>query len=274
MGNLKIVRVPIPTPTLWPHKTTNCYLIGNENESLLVDTGYDQEETKIELEKTLLITGLAKPKSIILTHYHLDHAPGVKQLLHWEPTVYCHPNELEEIGKVVSPLNTISTLEEGDVYKVDNETVDILHTPGHTSGHLSLYIPSRKTLIAGDNIVAEGTTWIGPPDGDMADYLKTLTQFKTLDLVKIGPGHGEWVMKPYEQIDFVLSRRIQREEQIKKFLLDYKNLTTEELTKLIYMDSIHPSLFEVARRTTEAHLIKLIKDGLVLQNGLNFILKS
>ncbi len=88
--HLKIIRVPIPTPTLWPHTTTNSYLIGNEQESILVDAGYDQEETRNELEKAIMENGLAKPKSIILTHSHRDHAPGVRQLRGWSSKVYCH----------------------------------------------------------------------------------------------------------------------------------------------------------------------------------------
>lgn len=273
MSNLKIVRVPIPTPTLWPHHTTNSYIIGTEKESILVDTGYDQEETKKELEKVILLTGIARPKSIVLTHAHPDHAPGVNQLLDWNATIYCHPYELEDIKKSISPMNNISTVEDGYSFEIENEIITTIHAPGHTKGHLSLYIPSRNTLIAGDNIVAEGTTWIGPPDGDMSDYLSTLAKFKTLNIDKIGPGHGEWVMNPYEQIEFVLQRRRQREEQILELLKAQQNQDTKTLTKLIYKDSIHPSLFEVAKRTTEAHLIKLIKDGKVEQNGYCYSLK-
>lgn len=261
MGNLKIVRVPIPTPTLWPHHTTNCYIVGTEKESILVDAGYDQEETKKELEKVILLTGIARPKSIILTHSHRDHSPGVNQLLHWDAAVYCHPLELKEIKEAVSPKNTIFTIEDGFSFEIDSEMITMIHSPGHTRGHLSLYIPSRRTLIAGDNIVAEGTTWIGRPDGDMSDYLSTLSKLKSFDLEKIGPGHGDWVTKPYEQIEFVLQRRLQREDQILSLIKEHLKLNTTSLTNLIYKDSIHPSLFEVAKRTTEAHLIKLIKDG-------------
>jgi endoribonuclease LACTB2 len=274
VGNIKIIRVPIPTPTLWPHSTTNCYLIGNEQESVLVDAGYDQEDTRLELEKVLLATGMAKPKAIILTHAHPDHAPGVKQLTDWKPIIYCHTHELEDIQKTIFPMSIIKTLAHGTDYRIDNESITILHTPGHTKGHLSLYVPSRKTLIAGDNIVAEGTTWIGPPDGDMTDYMQTLANLKQLDLVKIGPGHGEWVMNPYEQIDFVLQRRRQREAQIIELVKGNPDLDSSNLTKRIYKDSIHPSLFEVARRTTEAHLSKLIKDGLIEQFGTTYKIKS
>lgn len=273
-NDIKIIRVPIPTPTLLPHTTTNCYLIGNDQESLLIDAGYDQLETKKELEKVIKENGLATPRTIILTHSHPDHAPGVRQLTEWSPTVYCHQFEKQTTLDAISPWNKISFLNEGDIVKVAGEEIRIIHAPGHTAGQLNLYIPSQQVLIAGDNIVAKGTSWIGPPDGDMSDYIQTLNRLKQLKISKIGPGHGEWVETPYEHIEFVIGRRLQRENQIKELLDAHKQLTSEKLTKLIYDQSIHPSVFWVAQRTIEAHLIKLMKDGEVSLNDTYYSLKS
>nr|WP_263326514.1 MBL fold metallo-hydrolase [Neobacillus sp. Marseille-Q6967] len=266
-NEFKIIRVPVPSPTLYPHTNTNCYLIGNEHEAILVDAGYNQPETRIVLEKTISDHNLAVPKSIILTHAHPDHAPGVLQLQDWSPTVYCHPAEKETTLAAISPWNNLSFLNDGDTFKVGDGEIQIIHAPGHTSGHLNLYIPTEQILLAGDNIVAEGTSWIGPPDGDMIDYLNTLNRLMGLKIKKIGPGHGGWVLKPYQHIEFVLNRRLEREKQIKELLHEHEQLTSISLTKLIYDRYIHPSIFEVARRTTEAHLIKLIKEGSVSLQG-------
>ncbi|WP_042457101.1 MBL fold metallo-hydrolase [Neobacillus dielmonensis] len=262
-NELKIIRVPIHTPTILPHTTTNCYLIGNEQECLLVDAGYDVPETKQLLEKAIAENKLAVPKTIVLTHSHPDHAPGVRQLTDWGPTVYCHREEEQTSLDAISPWSKIAFLDDGDLLTIGNEKITILHAPGHTSGHLNLYIPANKVLIAGDNIVAEGTSWIGPPDGDMGDYLQTLTRLKQLDLTRIGPGHGGWVENPYEHINFVINRRLHRENQIKSLLSEHKELTSEKLTSMIYQELPHPSVFEFAKRTTEAHLTKLMKDGAV-----------
>ncbi|RKQ32721.1 MBL fold metallo-hydrolase [Oceanobacillus halophilus] len=263
MSIFKVIRVPIPTPTLYPHTTTNCYLIGNDQDCLLVDAGYDVMETRTLLEEAIKENGLAIPQRIILTHHHPDHAPGVKQLTDWSPIIYCHEKEKEEIITAISPLEKVSHLSDGELIPVAGEKLQIIHGPGHTAGHLSVYLPSPKILIAGDNIVAEGTTWIGPPDGDMIDYLQTLNRLENLKLSKIGPGHGNWVFRPYEHIEFVRNRRLHREEQIKSLLQEHKHLTSAQLTEFIYNDSIHPSIFQVAKRTTEAHLIKLMKEGAV-----------
>ncbi|MGG3466931.1 MBL fold metallo-hydrolase [Neobacillus pocheonensis] len=271
---LKIVRVPISTPTLLPHTTTNCYLIGNNQESILIDAGFDQPNTIIDLEKAIKENGLAKPKTIILTHSHPDHAPGVRQLVDWNPTVYCHPLEKQATLDAIYPFSNLSLLNDGDIFSVAGEDISIIHAPGHTAGQLNIYIPSEKILLAGDNIVAEGTSWIGPPDGDMSDYIDTLNRLRKLDLTKIGPGHGGWVTKPFEQIEFVINRRLYRENQITELLKSYKRLTSIELTNIIYEKLPHPSVFEVAKRTTEAHLIKLLNEGFVTHEDSYYSLKG
>jgi glyoxylase-like metal-dependent hydrolase (beta-lactamase superfamily II) len=262
--NIKVIRVAIPTPTLWPHTSTNCYVIGNEQESILADAGYDQAVTKSELDKALNEHNLAQPKGIVLTHHHPDHAPGVRQLTEWSAPIYCHALEEQKMREVIGPNTNLSFLKDGDSLLVAGHKVEILHAPGHTAGHLNLYLPGEELLIAGDNLVAEGTTWIGRPDGDMALYMDSLRKAKQLKLAIVGPGHGEWIQQPYEHIDFVLNRRILREKQILSLLEEHDQLKVESLTKLIYDGSIHPSIFEVAKRTTEAHLEKLRDEGKVL----------
>lgn len=266
---IKVVRVPIETPTLWPHTTTNCYLIGNEEESILIDAGYDKRETKEKLEEALQNHNIAIPKKIVLTHAHIDHAPGVKRLADWEPIVYCHPLETSEIEKAIDPYDRIQYLHDNDTLTIAGTKLNIIHGPGHTKGHINVYIPAMKILIAGDNVVAEGTTWIGPPEGNMSAYLNTLNRLKRLPLTKIGPGHGDWIKNPDEHLDFVINRRLHRENQIQTLLKIHGELSASELTKLIYQDTIHPSIFGVAEKTTEAHLMKLIDEGKVTkQNGV------
>ncbi len=267
---IKVIRVPIPTPTLWPHTTTNSYIIGNENESLLVDAGYDQESTRQKLNQAIQENNLATPKKILITHSHPDHAPGVRQLVDWSPIVYCHELEKEAIANAISPVTNLVTIGHHDTLNIAGAQLQVIHGPGHTEGQLNLYIPLLKTLIAGDNIVAEGTTWIGPPEGNMQDYMNTLHTLNKLKMSQIGPGHGDWVHNPYEHIEFVIKRRIHREKQILAFLTDHEQLSSADLTKMIYEDSIHPSIFGVAQRTTEAHLIKLIEEKKVAKQDSQY----
>lgn len=264
----KMIRIPVPSPTLWPHVTTNCYLIGNKKNCILIDAGYNQPKTKEVIESVLRAHNMDKPEKIILTHHHHDHTLGVEQLKDWHAQIYCHQEEYTAIAKLLPSINNLHTLGEDDLLIVDTLVIEIIHAPGHTPGQLNFYIPTEELLIAGDNILGKGTTWIGPPDGDMSDYFQTLNRLKKLQLKKIGPGHGDWVENPYEQINFVLERRIAREKQIVSLLTEQGDLTSDELTKMIYENNIHPSIFEVAKRTVEAHLIKLMKEQMVLKSNL------
>ncbi len=108
----------------------------------------------------------------------------------------------------------------------------------------------------------------------MSDYIHTLNRLKQLKLTRIGPGHGEWVQNPYEHIEFVLNRRLHRENQIKSLLKEHKTLTSSRLTELIYENTIDPSVFNVAKRTTEAHLIKLMKENARYTTGFCLLFEN
>src|SRR5699024_10127830 len=150
---------------LYASLDVNVYLIGNENESLLIDTGFDQEQSKLAIDTALSENNIATPSAIILTHAHPDHAPGVRQLTSYMPTIYCHRDEREEMKHLISPVNDLHPLRNKDVINISNTQLIVIHSPGHTKGHMSVYIPEEKVLLAGDNIIAEGTTWVGTPDG-------------------------------------------------------------------------------------------------------------
>lgn len=272
---IKIVRIPIPPPSNgeFTSLSSNTYIIGNQKETVLIDAGFNDQLTKDAINNAIDENDFAIPGRIILTHAHPDHAPGVHQFSDWPVIVYCHVQEEKAVKKAIPYKVPIKQLNDNDTIFIDNAELKIIHSPGHTPGHISIYIPSEKILIAGDNIVAEGTTWVGAPDGDMLDYIQTLKKLNELHIKKIGPGHGDWVLKPHEQINFVIERRLHRENQIISLLQEHTQLTSTELTNLIYQDTIHPKVVEFAKRTIEAHLLKLIKENIVKEENASFSLK-
>jgi glyoxylase-like metal-dependent hydrolase (beta-lactamase superfamily II) len=263
-------RLPVTTPTLFPAVSTNVYLIVDQSEAVIVDAGYDDPASAQAIVSYLQSLGEVAVKGIVLTHHHKDHSPGAKRLVEQlQCPIVCHPFETESIEEQIHPYSITSPLEDGDTLQVGDVALLILHAPGHTRGHLNLWLEQERLLFTGDNVVGEGTTWIGPPDGNLTDYLSTLRRLQTLDPAIIAPGHGDMIRNPQEKIQFVIQRRLEREQQIIRLLTD-QPLTVAELTELIYQGQVHPSVMWVAERTVIGHLDKLMSESKVRQLGQHF----
>lgn len=258
-------RLPVTTPTLYPATTTNVYVVRDGNSAVLIDAGYEHEVAHQAVVDYIEQIGSPKIEAILITHYHRDHSPGSKFFrTHFDCPVYAHPAEISFLEQEIAPLKVDHTLLDGNVVSVGSLELHVLHAPGHTHGCLNFWLPADGVLFTADNIVGEGTTWIGPPDGDLRAYLHTLRRLKTYPASMIAPGHGEMIANVQEKIDFFIGRRQEREEQIYK-LVQHQRMTVDELVVAVYQNTVHPSVIWVAERTIQGHLLKLVGDGRVKQ---------
>lgn len=263
-------RLPVATPTLYPAVATNVYLVEDAGEVLVIDAGYENRETADFIIQYISRLNAGNVLGIVLTHHHRDHSPGARALADFFGCpILCHPFEAQTIEEKIAPRRIDSTLQDGDAIQVGNATITVLHAPGHTHGHLNLLLEQERVLFSGDNIVAEGTTWIGPPDGDLIAYLATLRRLQELQPALIAPGHGEIVRNPAEKIRFFIERRLEREQQILG-LLARKPSTVDELVQAVYQNQVHPGVLWVAERTILGHLEKLQKEQKVVSHGNRF----
>ncbi|GAX89670.1 MBL fold metallo-hydrolase [Effusibacillus lacus] len=258
-------RLPVSTPTLFPATTTNVYVVEDQGQALLIDAGYENPAAAEHIIEYVKALGIDHLQGIVLTHHHPDHSPGARALADFfDCPILSHPLEAESINEKIAPRSVTSTLNEGDTIPVGGIIVSMLHAPGHTQGHLNLWLEEERLLFTGDNIVAEGTTWIGPPDGDLIDYLATLNRLRERAPALIAPGHGEMIRNPLEKIDFFIRRRLEREQQILG-LLQQKPASVTDLVQAIYQGQVHPSVIWVAERTVSGHLEKLLKERRIKQ---------
>lgn len=117
-------------------------LTDDEDKCLIVDPG----EAQPVLEK--LASNGWQPVAILLTHHHNDHTGGVKILREHFPQLAVYgPQETAEKG-------TTTVVSEGDKVTVLGLTFDVIHTPGHTLGHISYY--SAPYLFCGDTLFSGG----------------------------------------------------------------------------------------------------------------------
>jgi glyoxylase-like metal-dependent hydrolase (beta-lactamase superfamily II) len=180
----------------------NCSILGDEvsREAIVIDPGDDISEIVALLEKHGLTV-----KTIAITHAHIDHIGGAAKLraLTGAP-VYMHADDsflAENLAMqaqwlgIAPPENPgIDTAaKEGDVLKAGGIEASVLHTPGHTPGSISLFLPHEKKLIAGDTLFRGSVGRTDLPGGDSAAIARSIRgKLYTLpeDTVVIA-GHGD-----------------------------------------------------------------------------------
>lgn len=253
-------RIAVNSPTLFPATSTNVFLVAHQGEAVLIDAGYDQPESVQHITDAVESLGNVRLKAILLTHYHPDHSLGAKSLsAYFHSPIWAHVRERKAIEREIFPFKVGKVLHDGEIVHVGGLSLHVLHTPGHTAGHISLWLEEDKILFVGDNAAGQGTVWVGPPDGDLQLYMQSLYRLKALSAERLAPGHGPMIADPEKAIDHLLQRRQQREAQI-LYLLHQLPQTVEQLVDHIYRDRIHPSVRWAAKRTVEGHLQKLLQE--------------
>lgn len=178
---------------------TNCYIIADDvtKEAAVIDPAEEFDVIKEFIEKNNL-----KVKYILLTHGHGDHIIALRQMreyakapvgIHADDEEMLRDNNLNYSFMFASaPVEEKADfhLNDGDVLKLGNYELKIIHTPGHTMGSIGILF--GKDLVSGDTLFAQGIGRTDLPGGDYEAILKSIsTKFFTLnDDIAVHPGHG------------------------------------------------------------------------------------
>ncbi|MDP3791177.1 MAG: MBL fold metallo-hydrolase [Candidatus Omnitrophota bacterium] len=173
----------------------NCYIVADNvtNNAFLIDPGGEPDRIKDALKKR----GLS-PKFIINTHGHGDHILGNG---YFDIPVYVHRLEkdfLIDPNKNLSGMfgfffkspKATKLLEDGEKISLDNLKLEILHTPGHTPGGISIKLDG--VVFTGDTLFAGAIGRTDLPEGSEELILKSIKEklFVLDDDVVVYPGHG------------------------------------------------------------------------------------
>jgi glyoxylase-like metal-dependent hydrolase (beta-lactamase superfamily II) len=149
---------------------------------------------------------------------------------------------------------------------LDGATLRAIATPGHASNHVCFLLEEEDVLFTGDHVLGGVTPVILPPDGDMADYLDSLARLRALGASRIAPGHGPMLYDPARVIDGLVAHRLGREKKVLGAVDRLGFASLDELLPVVY-DDVPQSLHPLARNSLLAHLIKLVRDGWVVEEG-------
>ena len=179
----------------------NCSIFGDEQtrEALVIDPGDNIEDILAILEKHGL-----RVKAIVITHAHIDHIGGAAKLKaatgapvlmnQADQELYDHLDVQASWLGMETPSHTAidDAARDGDVLRLGPVEFRVLHTPGHTQGSISLWLPAENKLIAGDTLFRDSIGRTDLPGGNPRQILRSIED-KLLGLPEeavVVPGHG------------------------------------------------------------------------------------
>jgi len=280
------------------HRTVNLYLIEDEQPTLIDAGYRDEASLKqIRQTLRNMNYNVEDLALIVNTHSHHDHtggneglqkSSGAQIVAHsLEAEVILNPKKawekgLKDLQDLVNAsgipkhveLNVMRmrmeaepsrvnvsinrTLEDGNVLNIGSTYLEILHTPGHSPGHICLYDSDRKILFSGDHILLHTT----PNIDKLKSFTDSLRKTLNYDADLIAPGHEPIIKRPKARILELISHHIRREEAFLRLIkLGEKSTLYELVTDYWgYLSTRHLTL---ALREGYAHVEKLVEDGKV-----------
>lgn len=193
---------------------THAYLLCGEDRCLLIDTGLGICNIYDEVKKLT-----DKPAAAVATHIHWDHIGGHRYF----PAFYAHEAELDWLsGGFPLSIETIRgmvldrcdipegfrvedyvlfqgaptrVLRGGDTIDLGGRVLEVLHTPGHSPGHMCFFERERGDLYTGD-LVYKDVLFAYYPSTDPEAYLRSMERVAALPVKRVFPAHHSLDIQP------------------------------------------------------------------------------
>jgi glyoxylase-like metal-dependent hydrolase (beta-lactamase superfamily II) len=231
-----LFRIQVPLPNT-PLKFLNSYVVRDRRRSLIIDTGLNHDTCFAALQEGLKAIDVDPARAdLFVTHLHADHFGLVTRLATADTRVYFNRPDAEIIeswegfgpmlahaGRNGFPVDQLRAalaahpgsrfgsdwippmeiLSDGDPIDAGRYRFRCVATPGHTLGHMCLYEPEHRLLIAGDHILIDITPNIqcwSDQENPLKAYLESLTKVAAMDVAHTLPGHRRLMGDPRPRI--------------------------------------------------------------------------
>jgi hydroxyacylglutathione hydrolase len=221
-------------------RSANVYLFKGSRQTVLVDAGLGSNFEGLAYHLAAAGAPASTIDHIVLTHEHMDHIAAVPRFGH-QPRVSAHGLAAAKIenhdtfammqdafDEVLTPFAVHHHLAEGAMIDTGSHRLHVLHTPGHSSGSISLYEPDQKVLITGDAVMAGGAMGGIFGSGNMSDSIYSLEKLGRLDAAQLLPGHGSLSKDPPGDLAKALARLRQLLSDTRKI---FETLGTRDAVK-------------------------------------------
>ena len=193
--------------------SSHSYVLKGDYLNVMIDSGSDQNFPVLERGLRHIGMKVRDVNLVINSHEHCDHIGANRYFQEcamiaayrlaaskmttgdYYVTMY-KGNDLNEM-----PMRVHLWLENMTRIDLGNYTLRVFHTPGHTSGCISIIETTRGLLFSADSVFAGGTLSYIAESGSLGDYIDSLTRLRCFGLQELYPGHGKISTRPIEDMD-------------------------------------------------------------------------
>ena len=268
-----IQRVICENPGPFTFTGTGTYIVGRQEDDAgvaVIDPGPTDEA---HLQSLLNAVEGRTVSHVLVTHTHRDHSPlarpfadrvGAPIMAMRPPLRETHASGAldEEEDEVFAPDMILTG---GERVEGEGWTMTAMATPGHASNHMAFTLEEENALFCGDHVMGWSTTVVAPPDGNMADYMRSLDAVIAAGFSTLWPTHGAPVTEVAPFLAAYRAHRLDREAQILS-RIQAGDRTIAEIVPVLYA-AVDRRLWPAASLSMLAHLIKLVDEGRVSSDG-------